>query len=194
MSLLAAELRKVWGNRVFPLLLAVLAAANLLPHKFYLILNKVFHVPVWLCLADVKDELPQRFGDVRVFFRHGVHRAVLFIIERIHRQAGGFDFVAQTNLDSVHFIIGAAVCYDAADIGQRKKLLRGNIIVADFTVNAERTDGAGHVCIAGTAKVDDCNHILLHDIPPFSYYAGLRPSLFFSLYRRIFPCAMFFRE
>ena len=30
MSLLAAELRKVWGNRVFPLLLAVLAAANLL--------------------------------------------------------------------------------------------------------------------------------------------------------------------
>ena len=30
MSLLFAELRKVWGNRVFPLLLAVLAAANLL--------------------------------------------------------------------------------------------------------------------------------------------------------------------
>lgn len=30
MSLLTAELRKVWGNRVFPMLLAVLAAANLL--------------------------------------------------------------------------------------------------------------------------------------------------------------------
>ena len=30
MSLLFAELRKVWGSRVFPLLLAVLAAANLL--------------------------------------------------------------------------------------------------------------------------------------------------------------------
>lgn len=30
MNLLFAELRKVWGNRVFPLLLAVLAAANLL--------------------------------------------------------------------------------------------------------------------------------------------------------------------
>lgn len=30
MSLLAAELRKVWGNRVFPILLAVLVAANLL--------------------------------------------------------------------------------------------------------------------------------------------------------------------
>ena len=30
MSLLTAELRKVWGNRVFPLLLAVLVAANLL--------------------------------------------------------------------------------------------------------------------------------------------------------------------
>ena len=30
MSLFWAELRKVWGNRLFPLLLAVLAAANLL--------------------------------------------------------------------------------------------------------------------------------------------------------------------
>lgn len=30
MSLFLAELRKVWGNRLFPLLLAVLAAANLL--------------------------------------------------------------------------------------------------------------------------------------------------------------------
>ena len=30
MSLLTAELRKVWGNRVFPMLLAVLVAANLL--------------------------------------------------------------------------------------------------------------------------------------------------------------------
>lgn len=30
MSLLSAELRKVWGNRVFPMLLAVLVAANLL--------------------------------------------------------------------------------------------------------------------------------------------------------------------
>lgn len=30
MSLLTAELRKVWGNRVFPILLAVLVAANLL--------------------------------------------------------------------------------------------------------------------------------------------------------------------
>ena len=30
MSLFFAELRKVWGNRLFPLLLAVLAAANLL--------------------------------------------------------------------------------------------------------------------------------------------------------------------
>ena len=30
MSLLFAELRKVWGSRVFPMLLAVLAAANLL--------------------------------------------------------------------------------------------------------------------------------------------------------------------
>ena len=30
MSLLTAELRKVWGNRVFPMLLAALAAANLL--------------------------------------------------------------------------------------------------------------------------------------------------------------------
>ena len=29
MSLLTAELRKVWGNRVFPMLLAVLVAANL---------------------------------------------------------------------------------------------------------------------------------------------------------------------
>ena len=30
MSLFWAELRKVWGNRLFPLLLAVLVAANLL--------------------------------------------------------------------------------------------------------------------------------------------------------------------
>ena len=30
MSLLTAELRKVWGNRVFPMLLAVLVTANLL--------------------------------------------------------------------------------------------------------------------------------------------------------------------
>ena len=30
MSLLTAELRKVWGNRMFPMLLAVLATANLL--------------------------------------------------------------------------------------------------------------------------------------------------------------------
>lgn len=30
MSLLTAELRKVWSNRVFPMLLAVLVAANLL--------------------------------------------------------------------------------------------------------------------------------------------------------------------
>ena len=30
MSLFWAELRKVWGNRLFPILLAVLAAANLL--------------------------------------------------------------------------------------------------------------------------------------------------------------------
>ena len=30
MSILAAELRKVWGGRVFPMLLAILAAANLL--------------------------------------------------------------------------------------------------------------------------------------------------------------------
>ena len=28
MSLLTAELRKVWGNHVFPMLLAVLVAAN----------------------------------------------------------------------------------------------------------------------------------------------------------------------
>ena len=46
MSLFFAELRKVWGSRVFPALLAILAAANLLL--------------LWMVLAPRPNSLPHQ--------------------------------------------------------------------------------------------------------------------------------------
>ena len=86
MSLLTAELRKVWGNRVFPVLLAVLAAANLL--LLWVGTRPTANQPPAAAYKAVGAELSGLTMDEKGAFLHGKldEYEALLKIDYYHRQ------------------------------------------------------------------------------------------------------------
>ena len=79
-----------------------------------------------------------------------------------HRQAAGVNFWRNVDGNAVHNAVRPAVEDHAPDVWQGGKLCRRDIVGINFTVYAQRADGAGGSGIFCAAEVQDDDHILLH--------------------------------
>ena len=153
------------------------AGADLSADELDLVGDEVFHVPVGLRFAGVKDEPAQQFRQLggilrpmgqRLAPRRGVVGGERRDTERVDR---GVDVDGR----AVHDPVGAAVQEDAAHVGQRAQLVRRDVVRIDFAVDAQVADGPREDGVFRASQVQNNDHVLLHMLlPPMSCRAGLR--------------------
>ena len=136
-----------------------LLITHLLPDQFYLVGDKILHIPVCLGTADSKDKVGKSLS---ALFRIGRPGCIPPVICQKDRDAAVINFLCCVDLHAIHQTVGAAVEDDALHIGQRLQLLQRNIVRMNLAVDAQSPNLTGQAGILLAAQIQNQNHILPH--------------------------------
>ena len=136
-----------------------LLVTHLLADQLHLVGDKVLHIPVGLCAADLEHKVAQCLFAGRGILRPGL---IAFVIGQQHGHRSVVDLLGGVDLHTVYHTVGTPVQDDALHIRQSGKLFGGDVVGMDLAVNAQCTDLTGQTGIFLTAQIKYQNHVLLH--------------------------------
>ena len=110
-----------------------LLVTHLLADQLHLVGDEVLHIPVGLRAADLEHKVAQRFLAGRGILGPGL---IALVVGQQHGHRSIVDLLGGVDLHTVHHAVGAAVQDDAFHVGQSGKLIGGDVVGVDLTVNA----------------------------------------------------------
>ena len=153
---------------------------HLFPDQFHLIFNKVFHVPVGLCMAHIKHKfLQQRIIRHCILFPGTFCRGMV-------KCNHGITTIIQCGIDihrrSIHNTVFATVEHDSLYVLQSVQFLCRNVVGMNLTVYPQLPDLPGNRGILCASQVKNDYHILFHTAPSCCLLSKNIPFRIISLY------------